>query len=364
MINVFGSNVGDDEIEALTPSIQSGWMGMGAKVKEFERRFGERIGAPLVMVDSGSNALQIAVKLLDLPLGSEVIVPSFTWVACAHAVLLNGHRPVFADVDADTQNLDNASVERALTRNTKAIMSVHYAGKPARVDALSKFALPVIEDAAHAVDSRIGGMACGTIGTIGIFSFDSVKNLATPDAGGLTARDPEMLRRMTLLRYCGIGKSGFDSIAARERWWEYDIVDVFPKFLPNDVSASIGLAQLRKLDANQQRRRALWEMYQSELGQLPWLRRPEEAAQDERHSYFTYFIRVLDGRRDALARTLLDTGIYTTLRYHPLHLNPIYGSQPGLPNCEMLNAQGLNLPLHPRLSDEDIERIIDALKRF
>jgi dTDP-4-dehydro-2,3,6-trideoxy-D-glucose 4-aminotransferase len=142
--------------------------------------------------------------------------------------------------------------------------------------------------------------------------------------------------------------------------------DVFPKTLPNDVSASIGLAQLRKLEAHQSRRRSVWEHYQREFAGLGWLRTPAGPAADERHSYFTYFVRVVDGRRDALAHALHAQGIYTTLRYHPLHLNPIYRwpRDRALPNCELLNRQGLNLPLHPGLSDADVDHVVEAVKRF
>jgi aminotransferase len=337
---------------------------MGAKVAEFEQQFSERLGSDFVMVDSGSNALYMAVKLLDLPPGSEILLPSFTWVACAHAIILAGHRVVFADVDADTQNIDASQVERAITNATKAIMAVHYAGRPVRLDELASFGLPIIEDAAHAVDSMLNGRRCGTIGTLGTFSFDAIKNLATPDGGGLTSRSPELMERMKRMRYWGMGKSGFDSVGSRDRWWRYEICDVLPKLLPNDVSASIALAQLAKLTKHQRRRRSIWDTYQAELKDLEWLVRPGDPASDEQHSYFTYLIRVLDGRRDVLARSLMAAGIYTTLRYQPLHLYSIYGSTKPLPNSESLAEQGLNLPLHPRLTDNDVGRVIDAIRRF
>lgn len=364
MINAFGSKVGQEEIDELSGSLRAGWMGMGPKVRQFEHEFGERIGSPFVMVDSGSNALYLAVRVLELPPGSEIIVPSFTWVACAHAVLLSGHTVVFCDVDADTQNIGVREIEECITRDTKAIMVVHYAGKPVRLDKIAAFGLPIVEDAAHAVDSKLGEKHCGTIGRVGTYSFDSVKNLATPEGGGVATSDAELMRRMAYLRYCGIGKSGFDSVAAKKRWWEHDIMEVFPKVLPNDVSASIGLAQLRKLDANQRRRRDIWDRYQSELGSVSWLRTPVDAGADERHSYFTYFCRVLNGCRDALAHSMLEQDIYTTLRFHPLHLNPIYRSERSLPTCELLNKQGINLPLHPALSDDDVGRIVRAVKSF
>ncbi len=251
-----------------------------------------------------------------------------------------------------------------MTKDTKAIMAVHYAGKPVRLDEITSFGLPVIEDAAHAVDSKLRGNRCGTIGNIGTFSFDAIKNLATPDGGGLTSGSPAVIDRARRMRYWGMGKSGFDSVSSRDRWWKYEIVDVLPKLLPNDVTASIALAQLRKLEAHQFRRRQIWDVYQTELKDVEWLARPSDPAPDEQHSYFTYLIRVVDGRRDALAQTLMRRGIYTTLRYQPLHLYPIYGCTRPLATSDLLAEQGLNLPLHPRVSDDDLGRVIDAIKGF
>lgn len=364
MIGVFGAATDEREVEATAPSIIDGWMGLGPRVSEFEDALAEHLGGPVVMVDSGSNALHVAVALLDLPPRSEVVLPAFTWVSCAHAVVLAGHVPVFADVDPETQNLDAASVEQVVGERTAAIMLVHYAGKPADVEALRSLGLPLIEDAAHAIDSRLDGKACGMLGDVGIYSFDSVKNLATPDGGAVAAQDPDRLERARQLRYCGIGSSGFARSRSGHRWWEHEINAVFPRALPNDVSASIGLVQLEKLPQNQSRRAQIWAWYQRELADVQWLRLPVDPGPRERHSYFTYLVRVLDDRRDQLAERLLESGIYTTLRYHPLHLSPVFGHEGSLPVSEHLAAHGLNLPLHPRMSDQDVEAVVGAVKGF
>jgi aminotransferase len=242
-------------------------------------------------------------------------------------------------------------------------MVVHYAGKAADVDGIAALGLPVIEDAAHAVDSTLGGRPVGTFGDVGVFSFDSVKNVATPDGGGVTSPREDVLERVRRLRYCGIGGSGFDRSARGGRWWEHENARPFPRAIPNDVSASIALAQLARLGENQERRRRVWEAYREAFGDLGWLALPPEPAAGERHSWFTYLVRVLDGRRDELAHALLAQGIYTTLRYHPLHLVLGPGGPP-LPNAEQLNEQALNLPLHPRLTVEDVERVIEAVRSF
>jgi dTDP-4-amino-4,6-dideoxygalactose transaminase len=365
IISVFGSSVGPEEIREATASLRAQWMGIGPKVQRFEKEFAARLRlTDFAMLDSGSNSLYMAVRLLDLPPGAEIILPSFTWISCAHAVALCGCVPVFCDVDLGTYNVTAETIRPHVTAKTGAVMVVHYAGKPVRMEPILALGYPVIEDAAHAVDSKIGDRYCGSIGTVGMYSFDAVKNLASPDAGGVTANDPKLVGRARVLRYCGIGKSGFEASATKQRWWEYDIADFFPRFLPNDVVASIALAQLRRLDQLQARRREIWARYQEEFVGLSWLVRPADPEPDEQHSWFTYCVRVLGGGRDRLAHYLYAKGIYSTLRYHPLHLNPIYRSSARLPVSEQLNEEALSLPLHPRLSEADVRKVVRAVRKF
>jgi len=367
MISVFGSRVGKEEIANVTAVMESQWMGFGGKVSEFEGLFAKRLGLEhFAMVDSGSNALYMAVTLLDLPPGSDVIVPAFTWVSCAQAVILAGHKPVFCDVELDTLNVSRATVEAAVTENTKAIMVVHFAGKPVDMDPILELGLPVIEDAAHAVDSSYYGRPCGGIGDVGIYSFDAVKNLTTGEGGGITARRAELIERAKILRYCGIGKSGFEAAASsaggKSRWWEYNIQEPFIKMLPTNIAAAIGLAQLEKINDLQAYRKKIWDIYQSEFVDVSWIMRPPDAEKHEKHSYFTYVIRVPD--RDKLAKYLFDADIYTTLRYHPLHLNSLYGSTASLKNCETLNEDSLSIPLHPNLTLDQVSLIVETIRKF
>ena len=368
MISVFGSLVGDEEVANVVACMKSQWMGFGKQVDQFEQKYQAKYRLPtFAMVDSGSNALYMAVRLLDLPAQSEVIVPSFTWVSCAQAVILAGHNPVFCDVDLQTMNVRAKDLEAKISEKTAAVMVVHYAGLPVEMKPILDLGYPVIEDAAHAVDSIHHDQACGTIGDVGIFSFDAVKNLTVGEGGGITARNPEWIERAKVLRYCGIGKSGFDSAMSnaksKNRWWEYNIQEPFIKMLPTNLAANIGIAQLDRIDALQARRKEIWEIYQSELRHIPEVICPPEANSGDRHSYFTYCIRV--PRRDELAHYLLEHQIYTTLRYHPLHLNPLYRqTEKRLSNCEQLNEDALSIPLHPRMSDEDVAKVIEELKRF
>lgn len=368
MITVFGSKVGDEEIANVVSSMEQQWMGFGKVVNKFEEAFSKKFNVPnFAMVDSGSNALFMAVKLLDLPKGTEIILPSFTWVSCAQAILLAGMKPVFCDIDINTMNVTAKDIERQITPNTGAIMVVHYAGLPVEMDEIKSLGLPIIEDAAHAVDSKYKGVHCGNIADVGIYSFDAVKNLTAGEGGGIASTKSEVIERAKILRYCGIGKSGFDAAISdakgKNRWWEYNISEPFIKMLPTNIAAGIALAQLAKIGELQVVRKKIWDVYQEEFGKLSWLKKPVEANDGDRHSYFTYCIRT--PKRDDLAHYLLENGIYTTLRYHPLHLNKLYGQMnTRLKNSEILNEDCLSIPLHPRLDDNDIDKIINKIKEF
>lgn len=366
MISVFGSLVGEEEIAAVAEVMMSQWMGFGSKVAEFESMYMKKFNIPnFALVDSGSNALFMAVKLLDLPAGSKIIVPSFTWVSCAQAVLLAGCRPIFCDVDIETMNISSATIRQVWQDDIAAIMVVHYAGLPVEMDGVLEFGVPVIEDAAHAVCSTYRGTACGLLGNVGIFSYDAVKNLTVGEGGGIASPNPDIIERAKRLRYCGIGKSGFDSLSNNgpEKWWEYDISEPFIKMLPTNIAAAIGIVQLSKIDSFQRYRKEIWNIYSDSLRVVPQLILPVDSIEHSTHSYFTYCVRALD--RDRLAKFLLARNIYTTLRYHPLHLNSLYSQMNvQLPNSQQLNKDALSLPLHPRLTRSEIDHIVTTIIEF
>ncbi len=367
MITVFGSKVGDEEISQISEAIRNQWLGQGQKVSEFEQKFAQRLGLEnFIMLDTGSNSLYMAVTLLDLPKQSEIILPSITWIACANAVLMAGHTPVFCDVDLKTRNLTAETIKPHINEKTKAIIVVHYAGKPADLDPIIELAkkhnLKIIEDAAHAVDSSYKGKPCVSIGEVGIYSFNEIKNISIGQGAGLTCKDRKLIERARKLRYCGVEKSGFDSAKTKNRWWEYSISEPFIKMRPTDVSAGIGLAQLQKLDSNQSHRKQIWERYQKAFGNIKWIETPQNPESYEKHSYFTYFINTK--KRDELAHYLLEKGIHTTLSFYPLHLYKLYNSKEKLQNSEKIAETGLNIPLHPNLSDQDVDKVIGEIIEF
>lgn len=366
MISVFGSLVGEEEIKAVEEVMRSQWMGFGSKVSEFEEIYKKKFDIPhFALVDSGSNALYMAVKLLDLPLNSKVVVPSLTWVSCAQAVLLAGCRPVFCDVDLHSMNISSAKIKEVWSDDIAAIMVVHYAGLPVEMDEIKAFGVPIIEDAAHAPCSIYKGVACGVIGDVGIYSFDAVKNITVGEGGGVASKNESMIARAKRLRYCGIGKSGFENAGqnASDRWWEYNISEPFIKMLPTNIAAAIGIEQLKKINALQEIRHDIWQTYDDAFARTPHIITPQSPADYATHSWFTYCIRAQN--RDGLAKFLLDKGIYTTLRYHPLHLNPLYKQERNdLANSQLLNRDALSIPLHPRLSSSDVLFIIDSIRGF
>ena len=365
MINVFGSCVGIEELSEIKTSIDNQWLGLGKKVETFEKMMAQKTGlSDFVCVDNCSNGLYMALSILDLPKGSEVVLPATTWISCANAVLLAGLKPVFADVSYETVNVTTETIQEAITRKTKAVMVVHYAGLPV----ITELSLPVIADCAHAVDSYInypgGPRHIADFYDISVFSFDSMKNIACGELGGITSPNKEYTDRARVLRYCGIEKSGLQASTDKKRWWEYECKTPFIKMLPNDISASIAIAQFKKLEILQLKRRLIWEKYSQQLKNTSWLLVPPEIPDFVKHSYFSYFIKVLNGRRDELARYLLNNGIFCTVRYHPLHLMKCFKSKSELPVAEKLNDELLNIPLHPNLTEREVDYIIEKIKSF
>jgi len=210
MIKVFGNKHNKNTLQKdLNKIIKSGWIGSGPNVSLFEKNFSNKINMPFIMTNNGSNALHLAVKLLNLPLNSQIILPSFTFVACVQAILLEGHIPIFCDVEKNG-NVSIDTIKKVLTKETKAIMIVHYAGRPVNMEEILSLNIPIIEDVAHAVDSKINGKHCGSFGKINAFSFDPIKNIATPDAGGVSLNE-ELVEKAKQLINLSISSTRFSS---------------------------------------------------------------------------------------------------------------------------------------------------------
>jgi perosamine synthetase len=367
MIQVFKPCIGEAEIEAVVGVLRSGWIGLGPRTAEFEKRFADYADAAwAVAVNSGTAALHLALLALDIGPGDEVLVPALTFVSTAHAVSYCGARSVFVDIEADTLNIDMADAERRITKQTRAIIPVHYGGTPCRMDDIWQVArergLVVIEDAAHACGAVYHGHRVGGLNSDATcFSFHAVKNLTTGDGGMVTTDNPILADTIRRLRWCGIDKDTWQRSEKLERYaWFYEVRDLGYKCHMNDIAAALGLVQLSRLEEMNQRRRQIAAMYDAGFEDLEWLTRPVvgEGLVSARHNYV---IQV--PHRDRLNVHLRGRGIASGVHYIPLHLQPCYrDEQITLPTVEAIWPKLLTLPMYPDLSNDDAQTVIEAVR--
>lgn len=364
-IPVFKPAVGEDEWYALKECFETGWIGLGPKTAQFEKAFGEFIGAPYVIgMNSATSALDLAFKLLDID-GGEVITTSLTFVSTNHAILYNKCTPVFADVCADTLTIDPDDVRRKITPQTRAIMAVHYAGHPADLDALTRIAqehnLALIEDCAHAAGSLYRGQPVGTFGAIGCFSFHAVKNIAMGEGGALVVRSQAEYERAMRLRWCGISKSTWERAKGRSYAWQYDVDELGYKYHLSDIAAAIGLVQLGKAEAHREARRQIWAAYNSAFADLPL--EPLAVHDDVKTTYLFYVVKT--EQRHGLMAHLAEQGIGTSVHYYPNHLFGLYEPfATPLPVTERVWEQIITLPCYPTLTESQQQQVIDAVRAF
>ena len=368
LIPLFKPAFGEEELEALRGPLETGWVGLGPKTKEFEVRFAQFVDAPYAVgVNSDTAALHLALKVLGIEPDDEVITTPMTFVSTNHAILYNGGVPVFADIEPDTLNLDASQIEPLITERTKAIIVVHYGGHPCDMDAVLDIAqrhnLKVIEDAAHACGAEYKGRRIGSIGNATCFSFHAVKNLATGDGGMITVHDSELDQRLRRLRWMGITKDTWSRTEPERGYsWYYWVEEVGFKCHMNDIAAAIGLVQLEKLEQTNARRRQIVQMYNEAFEALDWLETPVEKpyAYSAHHNY----VVKLD-RRDDFIAFLGERGIGTSVHYIPNHLYDIYTPyRRPLPVTEQVWKRIVSIPLFPDLLDEQVNYTIEAVIEF
>ena len=343
--------MGEEEKELVWSTLSSGGLAQGVRVRELEERFADLVGVPhAVATSSGTTALHLAVLAAGVGPGDEVITVPFTFIASATSVLFSGARPVLVDVDDATFNIDVSQIEAAVTPRTRAIMPVSLYGQPADMPAISEIAerhgLAVIEDAAQSHGAAIGDRKSGSWG-LGCFSFYPTKNMTTGEGGMVTTSDAELADQMRLMREHG----------SRVRY-HHEIVGY--NFRMTDVHASIGLAQLAKLPANNARRRAIAARYDQELRGVI----TPSVAPGVTHVYHQYTLRV--SRRDELVEALRERGVGTGVYYPiPVHrqrpfIERGYGEQ-RFPVAERLCAEVVSIPVHPSLTDDEVGQVIAAV---
>jgi perosamine synthetase len=353
MIPIARPTMGEEEKELVWSALESGALSQGARVRELEERFADFIGVPrAVATSSGTAALHLALLGYGIAAGDEVITVPFTFIASATSVLYTGARPVFVDVRPDDFTIDPDQVESAITSRTRAIQPVSLYGQPADMVAIADIAerrgLAIVEDAAQSHGAAIGPRKSGTWGA-GVFSFYPTKNMTTGEGGMITTSDADFAERVTLLREHGMKVR-----------YHHDVLGY--NFRMTDVHASIGLAQLTKLPANNARRQAIAARYDAELHGVitPWVR------PGVTHVYHQYTIRVRE--RDAFVERLKERGVGTGIYYPiPVHRQkPLvalgYGDQ-RFPVSEQLTEEVVSIPVHPSLTDDEVDAVIEAVNQ-
>lgn len=371
MIHLFQPQLGTAEIAAMTEVVESRWIGHGPRTTAFEAAFADHLGVDpdrVLFLASGTASLFLAVDLLDLRPGDEVIMPSVSFVAAANAVMACGGRPVFCDVDERTLNPSLGQIAQVVTPRTKAAIILHYGGYPGDVAAIAGFCrdqnITLIEDTACAVASSVAGRRCGTFGDLAIWSFDAMKVMTTGDGGMLYVSDADLALRARRLAYHGLRHlSGLSSSKVSRQWWKLELEEPGRRVIGNDLTAAVGSVQLGRLPEIVARRRAVAEMYDRELTDVAGVRIPPPLPTAHETSYYFYWVQFENGIRDAVAADLLAAGVYTTFRYEPLHNVPLYRHTGSLPATDRLAASTLCLPLHPGLTDADVHVVVTQLRK-
>lgn len=366
-------SIGDSEINSVVACLKSGWITTGALCKEFEDKFCGLTGAgQSIALNSATAGMHLMLTAMNLQQGDEVITPSMTFASTINMIALRQAKPVFADIDYDTLNINCDLIEEKISSKTKAIIPVHFAGVPADMDQINhlagKYHLTVIEDAAHAVGTYYKGIHAGGFGHPAIFSFHPIKNITTGEGGMITLNDAELERKLRLLRFHGIerdawkryGKGGNPS---------YDIMEPGYKYNLPDLLASLGLAQLERWQELNARRQTLAGLYLDGLHEIEGLDLPQAPPYDHLHAWHLFIIKIKDIPRDEFMRKLADCNIGYGLHFPPAHeltcVKKRYGAGAfSLPETSRVADKIISLPLFPDMTEDDVQYVCDAIKEI
>ena len=367
-IRLFRPTFGEAEKKALCDTIDSRWVGRGPRTIAFEERFADYIGtSSAVSLNSCTAALHLGLLCAEVE-GQEVLTSTMTFVSSTEAILLAGGRPVFCDIEPDTLNISVEDMARKITPTTRAVVVTHYGGQSCDLDSLLELAadhgLSVIEDTAHGCGGSYQGRMLGSMGTMGCFSFQATKNMTTGEGGMLVTDDESIAQRVRKLRWCGITSPTWERFKVDhvQRGWMYDVEEVGWKYEMNDLAAALGLAQMDRLEACNERRRELMIRYREafdDVDDIDMLAARDYAVS----SCYNAVVRLDD--REGLYAHLDASGIDSNVHFYPNHLFRIFRAYTThLPVAEREWQRILSIPLHPELTDGEQYRVIDAVRTF
>jgi dTDP-4-amino-4,6-dideoxygalactose transaminase len=367
-------DIGEDEIQGVVETLRSGWLTTGPKTKQFEEDFARYIGCRYaVAVNSCTAALHLALEAVGVTTGDEVLLPTMTFAATAEVVRYLNATPVLVDCQPDTLNIDPMQIERVVTPKTKAIIPVHFAGHPCEMETILEIAkahkLTVIEDAAHALPTRVQGKMVGTIGDISCFSFYATKTITTGEGGMATTENREWAERMRMMSLHGISKDAWKRYTAEGSWY-YEILAPGYKYNLTDIAAVIGIQQLKKCDAFWRRRQQHAALYSEAFTDVPGIIVPP-MVEDGQHAWHLYVIQLQLERlridRNTFIEILKQQNIGTSVHFIPLHLHPYYRDSFGyrsedFPHASIVFQQTVSLPIYPKMTEADIKYVSDVVK--
>jgi dTDP-4-amino-4,6-dideoxygalactose transaminase len=371
---VFGApKIENAEIKEVVASIKSGWLGTGPKVKKFEDMFKKYKGTKYsIALNSCTAALHLSMLAIGLKPGNEVIVPTMTFAATANAVIHAGGIPIFADCERDTMNIDPLDIERKITQKTKAILPVHFAGRPCNMDAImsiaAKYNLKIIEDCAHAIEAEYKNKKTGTFGDLGCFSFYVTKNIVTGEGGMIVTDNEDYANQIKILALHGMSKDAWRRFSD-EGYKHYQVIYSGFKYNMMDIQAAIGIHQLPRIEKYWKRRQEIWNKYNEAFKDLPVFI-PSPVETNIKHAYHLYTLLIdidnLKINRDQFLDEMTKRNIGIGVHYIALHLHPYYQQTYGykrgdFPNAEWISERTVSLPLSAKLIDDDVEDVVRAV---